>query len=223
LKVNGFGGSVFAGAMGALLVACQPGGTPAPGGAAPVAAEHSPQVSSPADVPSEAPSASSVEESSAVASFRKYCYDTQSETTKVAQLIEADALQPADEAANGYSKSPRRGQRKLYLLPWADNEGSSLNLVINNLGVCGIQVSGQASAALEADVINSFKAFRVPAPQSPAVRAGVFIPYGSSISEQNVRRYGLINTMTSDAKSIAMVIYIPPRQAEEVLANAQGQ
>ncbi|MHC1677799.1 hypothetical protein [Stenotrophomonas maltophilia] len=223
MKANGFGGSAFAGAMGALLVACQPGGAPAPVGTAPVAVEHSPQVSSPADVPSEAPSASSVEESSAIASFRKYCYDTQSETTKVAQLIEADALQPADEAASGYSKSPQRGQRKTYLLPSPDNEGSSLNLVVNNLGVCGIQVSGHASAALEADVINAFKAFRVPAPQSPAVRAGVFIPYGSSISEQNVRRYGLINTMTSDAKSIAMVIYIPPRQAEEVLANARGQ
>jgi len=223
LKANAFGGSVFAGAMGTLLVACQPGGTPASGGTAPVAAEHSPQVSSPADVPSQAPSASSVEESSAIASFRKYCYDTQSDTSKVAQLIEADALQPADEAASGYSKSPQRGQRKMYVLPSADNEAPSLNLVINSLGVCGIQVSGQASAAVEADVINSFKAFRVPAPQSPAVRAGVFIPYGTSISEQNVRRYGLINTMTSDAKGIAMVIYIPPRQAEEVLANARGQ
>lgn len=111
----------------------------------------------------------------------------------------------------------------MYVLPSVDNEASSLNLVINNLGVCGIQVSGQASAALEADVIKSFKAFRVPAPQSPAVRAGIFIPYGSSISEQDVRRYGLINTMTSDAKSISMVIYIPPQQAEEVLANARRQ
>ncbi|HDS1088771.1 TPA: hypothetical protein QDZ57_001906 [Stenotrophomonas maltophilia] len=223
MKASGFFGSVFAGVMGTLLVACQPGGTPAPSRTAPDAVEHSPQADSPADVPSEAPSASGVEESSAIASFRKYCFDTQSDTSKVAQLIEADALQPADEAASGYSKSPQRGQRKMYVLPSVDNEASSLNLVINNLGVCGIQVSGQASAALEADVIKSFKAFRVPAPQSPAVRAGVFIPYGSSISEQDVRRYGLINTMTSDAKSISMVIYIPPQQAEEVLANARRQ
>ncbi|MEB2183816.1 hypothetical protein VDS28_18890 [Xanthomonas campestris pv. campestris] len=223
MKANGFGGSVFAGAMGALLMACQPGGTPAPVGSAPVAVEHSPQVSSPADVPSESPSASSVEESSAIASFRKYCYDTQSDTAKVTRLIEVDALQPADEAANGYSRAPQRGRRQMYTLPSKGNETSSFNLVINNMGVCGVQVSGEAAAALEADVIKSFNAFRVPAPQNPAVRAGVFIPYGSSVSEQNVRRHGLINTMTSDAKSVAMVIYIPPLQAEEVLANARRQ
>lgn len=234
MKATGFGALLLGGVIGVSLAACQPAETPPPSKKAAAAldakasqAATTPEAKALEATDLEAPSAvrpeSDVEQSSAVASFRRYCYETASDPVKVATLIESDKLQQADDAASGYTKSPQRGARQIYVLPSIEGKNDSLKLVVNNVGVCGVQVSGDAAAEVEADVIQSFSAFRVPAPQSPAVKAGIFIPYGSSISEEAVRKHGLINTMTSTAKGVAVVIYIPPAQAEDVLANARRQ
>lgn len=229
MKATGFGALLIGGVIGVSLAACQPAETPPPSKEAEAAldakvseANTAPDATAP-EAPSAATLVSDVGQSSAVASFRRYCYETASDPVEVAKLIEADKLQQADDVASGYSKSPQRGARQIYVLPSIEGKNDSLKLVVNNIGVCGVQVSGDAAAGVEADVIQSFSAFRVPAPQSPAVKAGIFIPYGSSISEEAVRKHGLINTMTSTAKGVAVVIYVPPAQAEEVLANARRQ
>ena len=214
LKLNGSPKICIALLSGVLLGACQQQSLPSPRNSSLPVAEKVPEIegqkiSEPVAV-----------ESTAVAFLRKYCYDTQGDTSSVQALVAAEGLRSVDGADSGYSKAPQRGERQLYRLAGGESASDTMDLVVSSVGPCGVKVNGPAAATLEEEVVTAFKALKVPTPASPSVRAGVFIPYGTQISPVDVRRFGLINTMTSNRSPDAVVVYIPPGQAEEVLRSA---
>ena len=202
-------------ALSAVATACQQAGSEA--ATAPTTQTNANTVAANRDGLAPAPIA---QEAYAVPTFRAYCFDTKSDPAKVQAMIAAQGLQRVDEATNGYTKVPQRGTRQIFRLPGSGAASNTFDLVVSDLGVCGLRVRGPAAESLEGDVVAGFQALMLPAPQPSSVKAGVFIPYGKALSASEVREHGLVNTMTSTAAAEAVVVYIPPAQAVEVLNNA---
>jgi hypothetical protein len=136
-------------------------------------------------------------------------------------MIASQHLQSIDGATNGYAKTPQRGTRQIFRLPGSGSTGNTFDLVISDVGACALRARGPAANTLESDFVAAFRPINIPAPQPPSARAGVFIPYGTAVTDSEVRKNGLVNTMTGSGE--AVLIYIPPRQAIEVLRNAGMQ
>jgi hypothetical protein len=135
----------------------------------------------------------------AVAQFRTYWYDTKSAAAKVQLVIASHALQEVDGAKNGYTKAPQRGARRLFPLPSSGYASDTFNLVVNDVGVCAIRVSGPAAEKFERDFVAGFQALEVSTTQLVSVKAVVYIPYGKTIRTDEVREHRLVNTMTAAA------------------------
>lgn len=206
--------TVFILASLSMTAACQhdrgeSGSTTAPSAAASVAAD-APDASSPAKQP----------EPFAVTAFRRFCVDTQGDPARIAGLVASEGLHASTDN-KAYSRPPQRGTRDVYRLSAPAGDTATFDLAVSSAGGCAIRMHGPGAQNVEAAFVSAFDALRVPAPQPPNGRAGVFIPFGKAITAADVGQHGLVNTMTASTSDDSAIVYIPPPQALEVIREAQ--